>query len=58
VERLQKIRLGFTEKQPWIDPAAKGQESYFVNVKLVQIISAGGGPGLGSMSFKIVGNIR
>jgi type IV pilus assembly protein PilN len=58
VERLQRIREGFTEKQPWVDPNMKDQRSYFTDVKLVQIVATGGGTGLGTMGFKIVGNIR
>jgi len=57
VERLLRIRHGFTDQQPWMD-ATKGQVSYFTNVKLVQIVATAGGTGLGTMSFKIVGNIR
>jgi hypothetical protein len=58
VERLQKIRQGFTDKQPWLDPNKKDQRGYFGNVKLVQIVASGGAAGLGTMSFKIVGNIQ
>jgi len=58
VERLQKIRKGFTEKQPWMDPKQKDQRSFFGNVKLVQIVAVRGTTGLGTMSFKIVGNIQ
>jgi type IV pilus assembly protein PilN len=58
VERLQKIRQGFTDKQPWVDPKKKDERSYFANVKLVQIVAAGGTAGLGTMSFKIVGNMQ
>lgn len=58
VERLQRIRQGFTDQQPWLDPNKKDQLSYFTDVKLVQIVAAAGGTGLGTMSFKIVGNIR
>jgi len=58
VERLQKIRQGFSDKQPWIDPKKKDERGYFANVKLVQIVAAGGAAGLGTMSFKIVGNIH
>lgn len=58
VERLQKIRQGFSDKQPWIDPNKKDERGYFANVKLVQIVAAGGAAGLGTMSFKIVGNIH
>jgi type IV pilus assembly protein PilN len=58
VERLQRVREGFTEKQPWLDPNKKDQLSYFTDVKLVQIVATSGGTGLGTMGFKIVGNIR
>lgn len=58
VERLQKIKQGFTEKQPWVDPKKQGQQTFFNNVKLVQIVASGGTAGLGTMSFKVVGNIQ
>jgi type IV pilus assembly protein PilN len=58
VQRLQKIRKGFTEKQPWMDPKKKDQGSFFGNVKLVQIVAVRGTTGLGTMSFKIVGHIK
>lgn len=58
VERLQKVRQGFSDKQPWVDPKNKDERSLFSNVKLVQIVSAGGTAGLGTMSFKIVGNMQ
>jgi type IV pilus assembly protein PilN len=61
VQRLQRIREGFTEKQPFLEPNAPSDNSFFSDVKLVQIVSAGSqarGGGLGTMSFKIVGNLR
>ncbi|MBI4966031.1 MAG: PilN domain-containing protein [Desulfomonile tiedjei] len=58
VERLQKVRQGFTDKQPWTDPNKKDERSYFGNVKLVQIVASSATAGLGTMSFKIVGNIQ
>ena len=58
VERLQKIKQGFTEKQPWVDPKKQGEQTFFNNVKLVQIVASGGTAGLGTMSFKVVGNIK
>lgn len=61
VQRLQRIKEGFTEKQPFLEPNAPADHSFFSDVKLVQIVSAGqqaGVGGLGTMSFKIVGNLR
>jgi type IV pilus assembly protein PilN len=61
VERLQKIRQGFTAKQPFIDPANPKDKSFFSDVNLVQVLAASGagsGPGLGTMSFKITGSVR
>jgi len=58
VERLQKVKQGFTEKQPWVDPKKQGEQTFFNNVKLVQIVASGGTAGLGTMSFKVVGNIQ
>jgi type IV pilus assembly protein PilN len=58
VERLQKVKQGFTEKQPWVDPKKQGEQTFFNNVKLVQIVASGGTAGLGTMSFKVVGNVQ
>ena len=58
VQRLQSIRQGFTAKQPWVNPAVPTDKSFFSEVKLLQIVAAGGAGGLGTMSFKIVGNLR
>jgi type IV pilus assembly protein PilN len=59
VQRLQRIKEGFTERNPYLEPNAPAGQSFFSNVKLVQIVSAAGGKGgLGTMSFKIVGNLH
>jgi type IV pilus assembly protein PilN len=59
VQNLQKVREGFTEKQPWVNPANPKEKTFFANVKLVQVVTAGGAPGsLGAMSFKVVGSLR
>ncbi len=61
VERLQKVRQGFTAKQPFINPANPNDKSFFSDVNLVQVLAASGtpsGPGLGTMSFKITGSVR
>jgi type IV pilus assembly protein PilN len=59
VQNLQKIKEGFTEKQPWVDPANPNDKTFFSDVKLVQVVTASGGPGsLAAMSFKIVGSLR
>ncbi len=58
VQRLQKIREGFTDKQPFMDPKVKDEKPFFSDVKLIQIVAApSGAGGLGTMSFKIVGNL-
>ncbi len=66
VEKLQKIKQGFTTKQPFVNTADPNDKSFFSDVNLVQVLAgtaAGGATGgatagLGSMSFKITGNIR
>jgi len=57
VERLQKVKQGFTETNPWLDPNNKKDQSFFSDVKLVQIVQASQ-TGLSAMKFKIVGHIR
>jgi type IV pilus assembly protein PilN len=57
VQRLQKIRKGFTLEHPWVDPKNKKSGPFFTNVKLVQVISRAKG-GHGSMVFQVTGNIR
>jgi len=65
VEKLQKIKQGFTARQPFVNTAEPNDKSFFSDVNLVQVLAgsaaatgAGSTPGLGSMSFKITGNIR
>ena len=61
VERLQKVRQGFTARQPFINPANPNDKSFFSDVSLVQVLAASGpstSPGLGTMSFKIIGSVR
>jgi hypothetical protein len=60
VQRLQSIKQGFTAKQPWANPAVPTDKTFFADVKLLQIVATTGAAagGLGSMSFKIVGNLR
>ena len=61
VERLQKVRQGFTAKQPFVNPTNPKDKSFFSDVNLVQVLAASGagrGPGLGTMSFKITGHVR
>jgi type IV pilus assembly protein PilN len=58
VQRLQSIKQGFTLKQPWVNPAVPTDQTFFADVKLLQIVATGGAGGLGTMSFKIVGNLR
>ncbi|MGO9570114.1 MAG: PilN domain-containing protein [Desulfomonilaceae bacterium] len=58
VQRLQRIKQGATVKQPEVNPAVPTDKSFFSDVKLLQIVAAGRAGGLGTMSFKIVGNVR
>ena len=58
VQRLQRIKQGATLKQPEVNPAVPTDKSFFGDVKLLQIVAVGGAGGLGTMSFKIVGNVR
>jgi len=58
VQRLQSIKQGFTLKQPWANPAVPTDHTFFTDVKLLQIVATSGASGLGTMSFKIIGNLR
>jgi type IV pilus assembly protein PilN len=59
VQRLQSVKQGFTTKQPWANPAVPTDKTFFADVKLLQIVATtGAAGGLGSMNFKIVGNLR
>jgi type IV pilus assembly protein PilN len=59
VHNLQRIRENFSEKQPYVSDGVQKDKSFFSDVRLVQIaIAPGAGPGLNTMSFKIVGNLR
>jgi len=59
VQRLQSIKQGFTLKQPWANPAVPTDRTFFTDVKLLQIVaSTASAGGLGTMSFKIIGNLR
>jgi type IV pilus assembly protein PilN len=59
VERLQRVRAGFTEQRPWIDPKKPKEMSFFSNVRLVSIVAATQQrTGLAGVSFKIVGSMR
>lgn len=58
VQRLQSLKLGFTVKQPWVNASVPTDKTFFTDVKLLQIVATGGPAGLGTMSFKIVGNLR
>jgi len=58
VERLQKVRKGFTEQRPWIDPKNPKEESFFSDVKLVSVVAGSARAGLGTVNFKIVGSLR
>ncbi|MBM4328563.1 MAG: hypothetical protein FJ118_15530 [Deltaproteobacteria bacterium] len=57
VENLQKIRKNYTAKQPRMDPSKK-DESFFADVRLVQVVRGAGRGALGSMQFKVVGTLR
>lgn len=58
VERLQKVRKAFTAERPWVDPNNPKEESFFTNVKLVSIVAGQSRAGLGTVNFKVVGNLR
>jgi type IV pilus assembly protein PilN len=61
VQRLQKVRKGFTPDRPWIDTGKQDEQPFFANVKLLQTVRGGGpggGAGLGTMTFSIRGNIQ
>jgi type IV pilus assembly protein PilN len=59
VHNLQRIRDNFSEKEPYVSDGPEKNKTFFNDVRLVQIaIAQGAGPGLNTMSFKIVGNLR
>jgi Tfp pilus assembly protein PilN len=58
VQRLQKVRKGFTEQRPWIDSKNPKEERFFGDVKLVSIVAGSARAGLGTVNFKIVGSLR
>lgn len=61
VQRLQDIRKDFTKKDPWRKKDDPKDEPFFIDVKLLQSVSAtsgGGTTGLGVKQFKIVGNLK
>ena len=58
VNRLQRIRKGFSQARPFVDKAKKGDETFFADVKLLQIVRASKPGGLATVSFKITGTIR
>jgi type IV pilus assembly protein PilN len=63
VERLQKIRQDVAATQQGTSSAEPNDKGFFSDVNLIQVLAGsatgtGPTPGLGSMSFKITGNIR
>jgi type IV pilus assembly protein PilN len=58
VSRLQKIRQSFTIRQPYINPSDPKDLSFFGEINLVQVLAGSGAGGLGTVTFKIVGNVR
>jgi type IV pilus assembly protein PilN len=58
VSRLQKVKQGFTVRQPFINPADPKDKSFFGEINLVQVVAGSGSAGLGTVSFKIVGTLR
>jgi hypothetical protein len=59
VSKLQKVRQGFTLRQPFINPADPKEQSFFNEINLVQVVAGSSGTaGLGTVSFKIVGTLR
>jgi type IV pilus assembly protein PilN len=58
VSRLQKIRQSFTIRQPYINPSDPKDLSFFGEINLVQVVAGSGTGGLGTVTFKIVGNVR
>ncbi len=61
VQNLSRIRSDFTVNNPYIKDNSESEKTFFSDVRLVQLVSAAGSSqaaGSGSMSFKIVGNLR
>lgn len=58
VSRLQKIRQSFTVRRPFINPSDPKDTSFFGEINLVQVVAGTGAAGLGTVSFKIVGNLK
>ncbi len=52
VQRLQTVKQGFTPKQPWVNLAVPTDKSFFINVKLLQIVAATGVGGSGLDEFQ------
>jgi type IV pilus assembly protein PilN len=64
VENLQALKKGFFDRQFGTGSDKDGNLPFFTDVKLVQVVAAtsgaarGGTPGLSTMNFKVVGQIR
>ena len=58
VHQLQRIKKGFSKAKPFVDKADKEDQSFFSDVKLLQIVSQAKPGGLASVQFKITGTIR
>ncbi len=58
VHQLQRVRKGFSKAKPFIDKANKEDQTFFSDVKLLQIVSQSKPGGLASVQFKITGTIR
>ncbi|MBI5572767.1 MAG: PilN domain-containing protein [Desulfomonile tiedjei] len=58
VHQLQRVKKGFSKAKPFIDKANKEDQTFFSDVKLIQIVSQSKPGGLASVQFKITGTIR
>jgi Tfp pilus assembly protein PilN len=61
VQNLSRLRHDFTANNLYVKDDAEADKTFFSDVRLIQLVSAAGtspAAGSGSMSFKIVGNMR
>jgi type IV pilus assembly protein PilN len=58
VHQLQRVKKGFTKARPFMDKANKDEQSFFSDVKLLQIVAASKPGGLAAVQFKVTGTIR
>lgn len=58
VHQLQRIRQGFTVRRPYVDKNNPDDKPFFLDVKLLRIVSAPKTGGLEAVAFQITGTVR